>query len=829
MTDGRDPYAEELPECFAHAIALSLEDQQRYLRDLQAHRPALAARLEELLIADRDAGAFLERPFTAPGVSAVLSAGDVVEGFRVEENIASGANGSIYRATQAYPRRVVALKVLHFALPSPSAIARFRQEVRTLARLSHPGIVPLIAAGVIEPESRALPWFAMQLIDGARDIRAWGRHQPIESRVRAIADACDAVHHAHLKGIIHRDLKPGNVLVGSDDRARVIDFGVATSAGSAATLATHIGSLTPDGAIVGTLAYMSPEQFESASDVDARTDIYALGVMLYELCTGSLPYNLGTTPAQAMRAIALDPPLDPVHVAPAERALRGDLAAIILKAIDRLPNKRYESCAEFAADMRRWLAKEPVLARRPRLVERTTRAMRRRPVLSTGIILASLGTLGITIASLIGARYAYLEAMRAQRYITGMLIAFESENVTARGEDARISDAANALVSSLDSKTFSPTEEPDMRMVAGRMYELIGLNELACTQYRIAVDTRTELHGPASPETLEAVSSLARALMYARQKRDSPDDIAGLAAPDATVADAFELLSANLGWSDPRTLDALSWSAPSLDVTSLRNAMRGINAAKLPNAMGAAASCVVARALLLRAQFGSSEEDLALLAAVVSQCEVALQQREPHVLEDAGLFTRTLLYKGHVAFANRLITAAAEFLRDPQAPHDDWFHQRTFAWAAHLAGRDDIALELYERNRARLSAIPAASRASFEEVALCITCAELAQIRLTQQDCRRVREELASWLTSDDSTCVAAARPWKATVLSALARACAVCNDVNEAQVIAERARRLLPAGLGHATPRRIVEEDLAFVERRDAAQSAPEPPRSSQ
>jgi hypothetical protein len=823
MSDGRDPYADELPECFAHAIALSPEDQQRYLRDVQAQRPTLAARLEELLLADRDAGAFLERPFTAPGVSAVLSAGDVIEGFRIEENIASGANGSVYRATQAYPRRVVALKVLHFALPSPSAVARFRQEVRTLARLSHPGIVPLIAAGVIEPDSRALPWFAMELIDGARDIRAWARDQSIESRVRAIADACDAVHHAHLKGIIHRDLKPGNVLVGSDCRPRVIDFGVATSTGSAATLATHIGSLTPDGAIVGTLAYMSPEQFESASDVDARTDIYALGVMLYELCTGSLPYNLGTTPAQAMRAIALDPPLDPVRIAPAERALRGDLAAIILKAIDRLPNKRYESCAEFAADMRRWLAREPVIARRPRLIERTTRAMRRRPVLSTAIILASVGTLGVTVASLIGARYAYLEAMRAQRYITGMLIAFESETVTARGEDARISDAADALVSALDSKTFSPTEEPDMRMVAGRMYELIGLHESACAQYKLAVDARTTIHGPTSSETLEAVSSLARALMYARQKRDSSDGISGLAAPDATVAQSFALLSANLGWSDPRTLDALSWSAPSLDAGALRDAMRGINRANLSDPARAGASCVVLRALLLRAQFGSSDEDRALLATTVAQCELVLQQLKPHVLEDIGLLTRTLLYKNHRDLANRLIDAAVAFLRNPEAPREDWFYQRTVAWAAHLAGRSDIAIELYERNRATLSVIPAASRASFEEVALCITHAELAQVRLAQHDCSRVRDELSPWLTSDDAVCPTSARPWKATVFSALARACAACGACNEAQAIAERARQLLSASEGHATPRRIVEEDIAAVEQLCALRLSPE------
>ena len=267
----REPYADELPELFSQAIALEGDARSAFVGGLRSTRPALAARLEELLAADRDAGAFLERPLTTPGVSAALAPGDVIEGFRVEAALASGANGSIYRAVQDYPRRTIALKVLHFALPSAGAIARFRLEVRTLARLSHPGIVPLFAAGVIDPESRALPWFAMELVEGARDVRAWGREQPIDARVRMIADACDAVHHAHLKGIIHRDLKPGNLLVGADGRPRVIDFGVATSAGSAATLATHVGSLTPEGAVVGTFAYMSPEQLEASRDVDART------------------------------------------------------------------------------------------------------------------------------------------------------------------------------------------------------------------------------------------------------------------------------------------------------------------------------------------------------------------------------------------------------------------------------------------------------------------------------------------------------------------------------------------------------------------------------
>ncbi len=810
MTDGREPYANELPDLFSKVIGLETGPREALLGSLRAERPALAARLEELLAADREAGAFLERPFTSPGVSATLAPGDVIEGFRVESGVASGANGSVYRATQDYPRRTVALKVLHFALPSPGAIARFRLEVRTLARLAHPGIVPLFAAGVLEPEGRALPWFAMELIDGARDIRAWGREQTLESRVDALAEGCDAVHHAHLKGVIHRDLKPGNLLVGGDGRPRVIDFGVSTSAGSAATLATHLGSLTPEGAVVGTLAYMSPEQFENASDVDARADIYALGVILYELATGALPYRLGTTPAQAMRAIALDAPIDPVRAAPSERALRGDLAAIILKAIERAPERRYESAAEFATDLRRWRAGEPVTARRPRLVERGWRLARRRPVLSTALALTTLGAIGVTATSIAGAAYAYGEAMRAQRYIYALINAFEDPRILGMGREARVADAADALVRELDAATASPHEEADGRMVAGRMYEALGLFDQSVGQYARALELHAGASGPAAGAALEALVALARAQANAVSAN------AGYAPLGADATSRFILVKGlaaaeeALGWNDPRVLDAFGTAARALDDGELRrwNARLAPEAASNPLALGALSAATIA--LAERRALDPGGRDAATLARACT----AFRDLAAASGADAAItgvpFAKAVAMAGGVEEATTVARAFLPYLLDDALPPRFNHQRRLAAQVLARTGRDDDA--------ARLRALVERTSELDTALGLCRLlevlhdAVRLESERGRDEEARRTGERLLAI----DAPLLAhpAVRSRRGPALATVARVALATGDLAEAARLAAMARADVPDPHRLApTTRRHFEDDLSIVD----------------
>jgi tetratricopeptide (TPR) repeat protein len=821
MTESREPYADELPELFSTAIALDAEARVPFLHGLRGTRPALAARLEELLAADRDAGAFLERPLASPGVSAALTVGDVVEGFRVEANLASGANGSVYRATQDFPRRTVALKVLHFALPSAGAIARFRLEVRTLARLGHPGIVPLFAAGVIDPESRALPWFAMELVDGARDIRSWGREQPIEARVRTVADACDAVHHAHLKGVIHRDLKPGNLLVGTDGRARVIDFGVATSAGSAATLATHIGSLTPEGAVVGTFAYMSPEQLEASRDVDARTDIYALGVLLYELCTGRLPFDFGRTPAQAMRAIAIDAALDPVRAAPHERALRGDLAAIILKAIERDPARRYESAAEFGADLRRWIAREPVIARRPGMLERSWRGARRRPVLSTAIVLATLAAAGITTASVIGGSIAYREATRAQRYISGLIAAIEDPSVSGRGRDARMADAADAIVRGVDSARLPADEEADGRMIAGRIYELLNLFEESLPQYQRAHSLRVEYFGATSAEALETLAALARAVGAQRSLSTASGLFLTDRASAEVVAGAFRATVAALGWHDPRTLDAFSWSTKVLRSDELRTTLGAIRDGDSEESAKVALLSAGLGELAARGELLHDPTDAPQLAFTVELIESTYASGRADYAsfpaELAFLLTRPRVTSDMTAHpiadpaARRIVRVLRPVFLTTAVSQIALGQRRMLALACHTLGDREGALALFDVNmRVGNPAL------GFGQQAICSSAVDAARVleeldRLDEAIALLARAAAMPVLENEDRFTAG----WRASTLAAYARFLRLTGSADAALAYAKLAReaqsRSNLAGL-----KRMQEfaRDLEFAER---------------
>lgn len=284
--------------------------------------------------------------------------GKFVGKYEIMDAIDAGGMGMVYRAMQEQPRRVVALKLMRVGFGSRMALHRFETEAQTLARLHHSNIAQIYEAGMHTDGTMSVPYFAMEYVAGARAIDAYANAKQlgVRERLELFATACDAVEHAHTRGIIHRDIKPQNVLVGADGVLKVIDFGVARATDSdlaAPTLQTHAG------AVIGTPLYCSPEQFDGdSSALDERTDVYSLGMVLYELLVARLPYTFSSQALpEVSRVITTEEPLRPSKV---KRELGRDVDAVILTALQKDRSRRYPTAAALAADVQCLISGDPI-------------------------------------------------------------------------------------------------------------------------------------------------------------------------------------------------------------------------------------------------------------------------------------------------------------------------------------------------------------------------------------------------------------------------------------------------------------------------------------
>ena len=423
-------------EIFAAICELDGSAREQELAALDQTDTTLANDVRSLLAFDQGDDETGETAGAALLLDATLNlAGQMVGPYRISDLIGRGGAGSVYRARQQHPERDVALKVLTQDLPSESMRRRFELEAELLAQLDHPGIAHVYASGSFElADSRQRPWFAMELIEGRRlDVWAKEDSPSITQRLALLRELCEALEHAHLKGIVHRDLKPANILVDAHGKPRVLDFGIAHLSESALAPETFI---TEEGLVLGTLPYMSPEQASGRSaELDRRSDVYALGVVGYELLSGRLPHELDACSfPEALQRIAQGASR---RLGTEDHRFRGDLETIFAKALSQEPERRYASASAFAEDLTRFERDEAVLARPPSTAYQLSKLARRHRGLVAGIVLAILGLV-------LGTAFALRFAFDAQRSAEREAEAAADARLQARRASERESESRRA-------------------------------------------------------------------------------------------------------------------------------------------------------------------------------------------------------------------------------------------------------------------------------------------------------------------------------------------------------------------------------------------------
>ena len=457
---------ERLRELFLSVCDLPAEQQAAALDEHCADDPSMKNDILALLAMDAKEKGLLESPTLTDQIQQQLAEAlatqtetpmpKTIGDYRIVRKLGDGGMGTVYEAQQDRPRRTVALKIIRFGLASEKMLKRFEHEAHVLGLLQHPGIAQIYEAGTADTGSGPQPYFAMELVPG-KPLSSYAKQRALGIRqcLELVSKLCDAIQHAHTKGVVHRDLKPGNILVTEDGQPKILDFGVARATDSdiqTTTLQTDIGQL------IGTIPYMSPEQAGgSPDDIDTRSDVYSLGVLLYELLTNRLPHELKEKMIhEAVRVIREE---EPTRLSSINPQLRGDIETIVAKALEKNKDRRYQTAGELAADIRRYLKDEPIVARQASAMYQLRKFTKRNKALVGGvaaaIVILVLGVIG-TSYGLVKSTIKQKEAEQSERDTRAALILVDEQRALAAQrldevEEARSAqdlqtETANALV-----------------------------------------------------------------------------------------------------------------------------------------------------------------------------------------------------------------------------------------------------------------------------------------------------------------------------------------------------------------------------------------------
>ncbi len=543
-----------LGDVFSLALAESSPGARAALieRECQGD-PELRDRVEALLAAHDGGGSLLALPqakATTPFETITERPGTVIGPYKLLQQIGEGGMGVVFMAEQTKPlQRMVALKIIKPGMDTRQVIARFESERQALAMMDHPNIAKVLDAGTTDT---GRPYFVMELVKGVPITQFCDdKHLSLRERLELLLPVCQAVQHAHQKGVIHRDIKPSNVLVANyDDQPvpKVIDFGVAKVTASKLTEKTMF---TEFGQIVGTLEYMSPEQATfNQLDIDTRSDIYSLGVLLYELLAGSTPFegkrlhaaafdemlriireeeppkpSTRLSSSEALPSIAANRHTEPVRLS---KDVRGELDWIVMKALEKDRNRRYETANGLAADLRRYLDDEAVLACPPAAAYRFQKfARRNKPALLTAALIASTLILGTVVSTWQAIRASRAEAeslaqaneARQSEAQTQAVLDFVQNKIFAAarpegekgglGHDVTLRQAIEAAIPYVETSfRDQPLIEGQLRNTLGWSFYYLGEADKAAEQFQKGHKI-LEVHlGSDHPDTLHSMNGL---------------------------------------------------------------------------------------------------------------------------------------------------------------------------------------------------------------------------------------------------------------------------------------------------------------------------------